>query len=114
MVVAGGGDTAFAVAGEEHFDVAELFILGKDFGAALLEFGSDLRGIALHSEIEIAQGSTGNEVADGPARQIDVESKCCGEFLDAQHYSALFRRKPAFQQKHIVWHCAPSASGCPR
>ncbi len=114
MVVAGGGNAALTVASEEHFDVAKLFILGEDFGAALFEFVSDLRGISLHGEIEIAEGSAGNKVADGSARQINIESECGGEFLHAQHHGALFRRQPAFQQKHIVWHCAPSASGCPR
>src|SRR6266566_4948580 len=54
MVVAGGGDAAFTVAGEEHFDVAKLFILGEDFGATFFKFVSDLRGIPLHGEIEIA------------------------------------------------------------
>ncbi len=74
MVVAGSGNAAFAVTREEHFDVAKLFILREDFGAALFEFLSNPRGIALHSEIEIAQGSAGNEIADGSAGQIDVET----------------------------------------
>src|SRR6266513_1876975 len=113
VVVTGGGDAALTVAGEEHFDVAKLFILGEDFGATFFKFVSDLRGIPLHGEIEIAEGSAGNKVADGSARQIHIESEGGGEFLHAQHHGALFRREPAFQQKHIVWHCAPSASGCP-
>ncbi len=114
MIVARGGNAAFAVAGEEQFDMAKLFILGEDFGATFFEFVSDLRGIALDGEIEIAQRSAGNEVANGSAGQIHIEPECGGEFLHAQHHGALFRREPAFQQKHIVWHCAPSASGCPR
>src|SRR3982074_1668391 len=73
MVVAGSGNAPFAVAGEEHFDMPKLFILGKVFGAAFFEFVSDLRGIPLHSEIEIAQRSAGNEVANGSAGQVDVE-----------------------------------------
>src|SRR5207302_5052085 len=93
MVVAGGGDAAFTVAGEEHFDVAKLFILGEDFGATFFKFVSDLRGIPLHGEIEIAQRSTCDEVADGSARQIHIESECGGEFLHAQHDGALFRRE---------------------
>jgi len=42
MVVARGGNAALAVAGEEHFDMAKLFILGDDPGATLLKFVSDL------------------------------------------------------------------------
>ncbi len=91
-----------------------LFILVEDFGSALFELVSDLRRIGLDGEIEIAQRSAGNQVADGSTRQIHVESKRGGEFLHAQHHRSLLRRQPAFQQKHIVWHCAPSASGCPR
>src|SRR5439155_21901708 len=57
----------------------------------LLECVSALRGIALHGEIKIAQRSAGNEVADGSARQIHIESKRGREFLHAQHHSALLR-----------------------
>jgi len=43
MVVA-GAECCLAVAGEEHFDMAKLFILGDDPGATLLKFVRDLRG----------------------------------------------------------------------
>src|SRR5713226_8737532 len=85
------------------------FILGEDLGAALLEFMGDFRRVAFHGEIQIAQRSACNQVADGSARQIHVESKRGGELLHAQHHGALFRREPAFQQKHVVWHRTPSA-----
>src|SRR5437588_602681 len=67
-----------------------------------------------NSSMMVDQRSTGNEVAYGSARQIYIESQRGGKFLHAQHHGALLRRESAFQQKHIVWHCAPSASGCPR
>src|SRR5258708_1501747 len=96
MVVPGGGNAALAVAGEEHFDVAKSFILGEDLGATFFEFVCDLRGIALDGEIEIAQRSSGNEVADGSAGQIDIETEHGAQFLPAPHTAALSLREPPF------------------
>jgi len=70
----GRRNAAFAIAGEEHFEMAKLFILGENFGAAFFQFVRDLRRIAFHRKIEIAQRSAGDEVANSSARQIDVES----------------------------------------
>ncbi len=111
MVVPGGGDTSFAVASEQHFHLPQFFIFRENLRAALLEFARDLRRTAFHGKIQIAQRSPGDEVTHGSARQVHIAPERCGQFLYAHHRRALFGREPAFQQKHVVWHCAPSSSG---
>ena len=60
---AGSGNTAFAFAGEENFDMPKLFIFVQDFGAALFQFAGDLGRVALDREIQIADRHPGNHVA---------------------------------------------------
>ena len=108
MIVARGGNAALHVAGKQQFDMAKLFVLDEDLGAAFFQFAGDLRGIPFHGEIQIAQRRASDQVAHRAAGQINIEAHRGGKFLHARQYSALFRREPAFEQKHIIWHCAPS------
>src|SRR5262249_12025353 len=105
------GNASFAIAGKEHFDVPQLLVLRQNLRAALFQFARDLRRITFDSEVQITQRGPGHQVAHRSTGQIHIEAHGGGEFLHAHHGRALFRREPAFKQKHIVWHCTPSASG---
>ena len=111
IFVASGGKAALDFSGEKYFDVAQLFVLGEDFGSALFEFAGNFGRIAFDGEIEIAKGCAGDEVADGAPGEIKIEAHGGGQFLDAEHGGTLLRREAAFEQKHIIRHCAPSTLG---
>ena len=109
MIVARGGNATLHIAGEEQFDVPQLIVFHQHPGAAFFQFARNFRRVPFHREIQIAERSSGNQVAYRSAGQINVEAHRGGKFLHAREYRALFRREPALQQKHIIGHCAPSS-----
>ena len=57
---------------------------------AFFEFVRHPRRVALDREVQVADGHAGNQVAHGPARQIEVRTGLGGQFLHAHHRRALF------------------------
>ena len=108
-IVARGGNGAVHVAGENHLVVAQLLAFPRHARAALFEFAHHAHGIALDGEIQIADRLAGDQVANRAAGQIDIHFLRARQFLHALERGSLFRRKPAFQQEHVIGHevCAP-------
>src|SRR3970282_638254 len=97
-VVAGSGDAAVDVTGEDHLDMAGVIVLRDDAGAALFELAGKARGGALDGEVEIAGGRAAGEVANGAADQIDVGDGFGGELLHAQNNGALLGGEAGFEE----------------
>src|SRR5581483_8337246 len=63
-----------------------------------------LEGIALDSEVEIADGKTGDDVADGAAGKVNIQPLNPGQFLNQTYSTLLFRREPGFHGVDVISH----------
>ena len=75
-----------------------------DDRARLLQVFSELERVALHREVEIADGEPGNDVADGAARQVQVHLRRLRGVGHEGDCLLLIRREPGFQRVYVVGH----------
>ena len=97
-------NAAVHVAREDHVEVPQLFVFVHDARSALLEFARETRRIALNGEIEVADGHSRNQIANGAAGEVDVGGDLDGQLLHAHQDGALLGGEPAFQHVHVVRH----------
>ena len=85
----------------EHLQV---IIGGRDDCLGALQFLLQLEGIALNSEIEIADGKPADDVAHGAAGEIYVHTRGAGDVLDQRDAFLLVRRQPDFHGVDVISH----------
>ena len=80
--------------------LADDFDLRSGALKVLLQF----QGIALDREIQIADGQSGQDVTNRPARQVDIHAMGAGRFLHQTHHLQLIRCEPDFHRVNVVSH----------
>ena len=98
------------VAGQRDEEGVVIVFGAGDVGAGALEVLLQLEGIALDGEIEVADGESADDVADGPAGQIDVHAGGAGDVLNQGDALLLVGRQPEFHRVDVVSHSL--SSGC--
>ena len=63
-----------------------------------------LEGIALHGEIQVADGKSANNVADSSSGQVDVHAGGARDVLYQGDAALLVRRQPDFHCVYVVGH----------
>src|SRR3954462_15344841 len=97
-------DFGARVAGEGEKDGADVLFDGSDSGAGFLEIFLQLEGIALNSEIEITDGESADDVADGAAGKVKVHARSAGNVLDQADAFELVRRQPDLHRVNVISH----------
>ena len=65
-----------------------------DDSACPFEFFLQLERIALNGEIEVADGKAADDIAHGPAGEIDIHARSAGDVLHQRDALLLVRRQP--------------------
>src|ERR1039458_2021738 len=84
---------------------AAQFLVDALYGkAGLLQFFLELKRITLHAEIDVPDGETSDEVADGAAGEVQIQTRVSGNLLNQVHTTLLVRCEPGLHAIDIVWH----------
>ena len=75
-----------------------------DFGARLLKIFLQLEGVALDGEIEVADGESADDVADGAAGKVKIHARSAGNVLNQSDAFELVRRQPDFHRVNVISH----------
>jgi len=75
-----------------------------DYSSGLFQLLLELERVALESEIEVANGKAGEDIADGAAREVDVETCSAREVLYQGDAAHLVGRQAAFEGVDVICH----------
>ena len=72
--------------------------------ARRIELAQHPQGVALHGEIHIPDGESGNHVADGAAGEVKIHARRASNVLDQSDALELVRRQPDFHGVNVISH----------
>ena len=107
LLVALGAGHAYLgthIAGKNEIKSLAVIVRGRDHCARALQILLQLQRIALHGEIQIANGKAADDVADGAARKIDIHARGTGNVLHQRDAALLVRRQPDLHGEDVISH----------
>src|ERR1700722_19888363 len=106
----GAGHTDFgaSIAGKRDVDGAGVFFDGGDPGAGLFQVFLELERVSLDGKIQVPDGKTADDVADGAAGEIKIHARGAGYFLDQRDALQLIRGQPEFHGVNVISHSLSS------
>ena len=82
----------------------EVFVNTLHRNTRLLQFLLQLKRITLNAQVDVADGKSSDQIADGAAGEIEVQARVLGNVLNQVHTTLLVRCEPGFHAIDVICH----------